>query len=330
MSLVFISHDIALASTIADRIAVFRAGRMVEIGDGRDVLSHPREAYTRALIEACRSGAWRPQDGRGPRMSAPLLTVRGVSKSFVRCGQEDRGLEDVSLDLARGETLALVGPSGSGKSTLARIVMRLIEPDGGTISFDGADLLAARGEALRRLRPRIPDGVPGSARRLQPARDGCGRARRSAAHPWSAGRAERPRSIAALLERVGLERHLAGGAIHEISGGQRQRVAIARAIATRPSLLVLDEAVSALDVPCGPAYSRCCRSCGRRNSCPICSSRTIWRWYASFADRIAIMDAGRIVETGAAAAVVGDAAVCDGQGARGGDAGISDRKPFRT
>jgi len=236
-------------------------------------------------------------------MSA-LLEVRALTRSFRRGGREVAALDDVSLDLARGQTLALVGPSGSGKSTLARIVMRLIEPDRGTIRFDGVDLLAARGEMLRLLRPRFQMVFQEPLAAFNP--------RASVARVLDdplrihglADSAARPAAIAALLERVGLEQNLAGRRIHEISGGQRQRVAIARAIATRPALLVLDEAVSALDVTVRADILTLLRDLQRNENLAylfISHDRAV---VSAFADRIAIMDRGRIVETGAAAAVV--------------------------
>ena len=206
--------------------------------------------------------------------------------------------------MARGETLALVGPSGSGKSTLARIVMRLVEPDHGSIRFDGLDLLAARGEALRMLRPRFQMVFQEPLAAFNPRAT----IARVLDDPLRihglADSAGRPRAIAALLERVGLDPGLAGRRVHEISGGQRQRVAIARAIATRPSLLVLDEAVSALDVTVRAEILALLGDLQRDENLGYLFISHDLAVVSSFADRIAIMDHGRIVETGAAAAIV--------------------------
>ena len=237
-------------------------------------------------------------------MSAPLLDLRGVSKSFLRGTEPVTALDNVSLDLGRGETLALVGPSGSGKSTLARIVMRLVEPDSGEIRFDDVDLIAAQGEALRKLRQRFQmvfqDPLAAFNPRATVARvlDDPLRIHRLA------GRAERPSAIAALLERVGLDRSLAGRRIHEISGGQRQRIAIARAIATKPDLLVLDEALSALDVTVRSAVLKLLRDLQCEEQLSYLFISHDLALVASFAERIAIMDAGRIVEAGPAAKVI--------------------------
>jgi peptide/nickel transport system ATP-binding protein len=237
-------------------------------------------------------------------MSAALLQLRDVSRRFVSGGRDIAAVEEVSLDLARGETLALVGPSGSGKSTLTRIIMRLIEPDGGAVSFDGVDLLAARGEALRRLRPKFQMVFQDPLAAFNP-RATVGRVLDDPLRIHSlAGRAERPRKIAGLLERVGLDASLAERRIHEISGGQRQRVAIARAIATRPQLLVLDEAVSALDVTVRAGILALLEKLRKEEQLSYLFISHDLALVASFADRIALMDAGRIVETGPAAAVV--------------------------
>ena len=239
-------------------------------------------------------------------MSAALLELRGVSKLFLRAGQPVTALDNVSLDLGRGETLALVGPSGSGKSTLARIVTRLIEPDRGEIRFDGIDLTTTQGEALRKLRQRFQmvfqDPLAAFNPRATVARalDDPLRIHRLAS------RAERPRAVAALLERVGLDPSLAGRRIHEISGGQRQRIAIARALATKPALIVLDEALSALDVTVRASVLKLLRDLQRDEKLSYLFISHDLALVASFAERIAIMDAGRIVETGAAAKVIAD------------------------
>ena len=238
-------------------------------------------------------------------MSA-LLEVRGLNKTFVRNGARIAALRDVGFSLERGETLGLVGPSGSGKSTLARVVMRLIEPDAGAITFDGVDLLAQRGERLRSLRKSIQMVFQDPLAAFNP--------RASVESVLSdplrihrlVGAGERPKAIGALLERVGLSAGLAGRAIHEISGGQRQRVAIARALATRPKLIVLDEAVSALDVSVRGQILRLLVDLQREDGIAYVFVSHDLAVVRAVAHRVAIMDGGVIVETGATQAVVAE------------------------
>jgi peptide/nickel transport system ATP-binding protein len=184
-------------------------------------------------------------------------------------------LDDVSLEVRPGETLAVVGPSGSGKTTLARAVLRLITPDAGEIRFEGEDFLALGGAALRRRRARLQAVFQDPLAAFNPrATVGSTIADPLRVHRL-AGRRARITAVAALLERVGLSPALAGRAVHEISGGQRQRVAIARAIALRPALVVLDEAVAALDVSVRRDILALLADLQRQDGMAISSSRTI-------------------------------------------------------
>jgi len=237
-------------------------------------------------------------------MTAALLDITGLSKTFRSGDRTVAALNDVNLTVAPGETLALVGPSGSGKSTLARVVLRLIAADAGTIRFDGDDLLALSGAALRRKRASLQMVFQDPRAAFNP-RATVGRV---LADPLRihgiASRTERPAAIGALLERVGLPAALATRAMHEISGGQRQRVAIARAIATRPKLIVLDEAVSALDVSTRAQVLDLLSMLGRSENIAYLFITHDLAVVKAIADRVAVMDHGRIVETGPAATVV--------------------------
>lgn len=233
-----------------------------------------------------------------------LLSATGLSKSFRRGGKPFAAVEDVGFTLERGEMLALVGPSGSGKSTLARIVMRLIEPDAGTLLFDGDDLLALRGGALRRARRRLQMVFQDPLAAFNPRAT----VERVLDDPLRihalASRAERPRLIGALLERVGLPDVLRGRAVHEISGGQRQRVAIARALATGPELIVLDEALSALDVSVRADIVRLLYDLQRERGIAYLFVSHDLALVRSVAHRMAVLDQGRIVETGDARDII--------------------------
>ncbi|CDX32854.1 nickel transporter subunit; ATP-binding component of ABC superfamily [Mesorhizobium sp. ORS 3359] len=233
-----------------------------------------------------------------------LLAVSNLAKHYHRDGKPFAAVDDVSFEIGPAETLALAGPSGSGKSTIARLVLRLIEPDAGRIGFEGGDFLTLSGATLRARRARLQmvfqDPLAAFNPRATVARVLDDPLRIHNIVP----RAERPRRIAALLERVGLDTGLAARAIHEISGGQRQRVAIARAIATRPSLIVLDEAVSALDVSVRSQILELLLDLQRQERIAYLFISHDLGVIRAVAHRVIILDAGRIAESGDARAVI--------------------------
>ncbi len=222
-------------------------------------------------------------------MHEPLLAVSGLTKTFRRGGKAVPAVEDVGFAIMPGETLALAGPSGSGKSTVARLLLRLVEPDSGDIRFEGEDWLALRGGTA------MPPSTRATVARVldDPLR----------IH-GIASRSERPRRIAGLLERVGLPAGLAARTVHELSGGQRQRVAIARAIATKPSLIVLDEAVSALDVSVRGQILELLLALQREERIAYLFISHDLGLVRAFAHRLILLEGGRIAEQGDARAVV--------------------------
>lgn len=246
-------------------------------------------------------------------MTAPLLAVTDLSKTF-RTGQRSvAALDGVSLTLSRGETLGLVGASGSGKSTLARVITRLVAPDAGAISFAGQDLLRIEGAPLRRLRGQLQMVFQDPLAAFNPRAS----VRSAIADPLrihgivpAAGRLA---AITALLDRVGLPSALLSRAIHEISGGQRQRVAIARALATDPALIVLDEAVSALDVSIRNRVLELLVELQRERGIAYLFVSHDIAVVRAMAHRVAIMEQGAIVETGPAGAVVASPASAAGR-----------------
>ncbi|RUT93900.1 dipeptide/oligopeptide/nickel ABC transporter ATP-binding protein, partial [Mesorhizobium sp. M7A.T.Ca.TU.009.02.1.1] len=233
-----------------------------------------------------------------------LLAVSNLTKCYRRGDKTIAAVDDVSFHIDPGETLALAGPSGSGKSTIARLVLRLIEPDDGRIDFEGSDFLALSGAALRARRARLQMVFQDPLAAFNPRAT----VARVLDDPLRvhgiASRAERPRRIAALLERVGLIADLAPRAIHEISGGQRQRVAIARAIATKPSLIVLDEAVSALDVSVRGEILKLLLDLQRQEKIAYLFISHDLGVIRSVAHRVILLDAGRIAENGDAQTVI--------------------------
>jgi oligopeptide/dipeptide ABC transporter ATP-binding protein len=181
----------------------------------------------------------------------PLVSVRGLRVVHRRAGlfarTETTAVDDIGFDIARGDTLALVGESGCGKTTAARAILRLIDTDAGTVAYDGTDLLALRGEALRRHRRHMQIVFQDPFTSLNPRHTvGAIIAEGLIVHGLARG-VEAQARVSRLLDEVGLSASDASRYPHELSGGQRQRVAIARALAVDPEFLVLDEAVSSLD-----------------------------------------------------------------------------------
>lgn len=183
-----------------------------------------------------------------------LLEVRDLTKSFTSAGGPFRrarsmhAVNGVSFDLPKGRVIGVVGESGCGKSTLARLILRLIEPSGGSLTFDGDDLLAKTSAEMRRLRARMQMVFQDPYSAIDPRYT----LSRAIAEPFEVQgvKPDKPmaETVAELLEMVGLNAGLASSYPHQISGGQKQRVGIARALALRPSLLVLDEPTASLDV----------------------------------------------------------------------------------
>ena len=279
MSVVFITHDMAVVAEIADRVVVMWRGEKVEEGTAADVLLRPRHPYTQALLAAVpRPGAMKGESGPQPFPVAdteaasvvvaeswqpaaslpsglPLLEVMNLLTRFpIRAGVFGRlagwvhAVENVSFSLAAGETLALVGESGCGKSTTGRSILRLIEPSGGQVKFEGVDVLALPPGDLRKLRRGMQMIFQDPFASLNPRLTiGDAIAEPIRVHGLAPEREIRER-VADLIGKVGLSADMATRLPHEFSGGQRQRIAIARALALGPKLIVADEAVSALDV----------------------------------------------------------------------------------
>lgn len=237
---------------------------------------------------------------------APFLRVTRLSKAFsLPAGKRIRAVDGVDFAIAAGETLAVVGESGCGKTTLARLLVRLIEPDDGEITFLGRPWLRARGRALRRERREMQMIFQDPYSSLDPRqRLGSAIEEPVAIHEPALARAARRARVEEALAAVGLEREVLGRFPHEFSGGQRQRAAIARALVLRPKLVIADEPVSALDPSVGgqilDLLARLQRQYGLTyllisHSLPV---------VAQLATQVAVMREGRFVEYGAASDVL--------------------------
>jgi oligopeptide/dipeptide ABC transporter ATP-binding protein len=238
----------------------------------------------------------------------PLIEARGLSKFFpARDGKGlVRAVDDVSLSLAEGETLGIVGESGCGKSTLARLLMRLIEPSEGKVLFQGEDLLSLGTAAMRKRRRDFQIVFQDPYASLDPRMN----IARIVAEPLDihavGSRAERAAKVKELLSLVGLDPSAAGRYPHEFSGGQRQRIGIARAIALAPKLLLLDEPVSALDVSIQSQILNLLDDLKLRLNLSYIFISHDLSVVQHVSDRVAVMYLGRIVEEGPAEAVLGE------------------------
>ncbi len=275
MSVLFISHDLAVVGEIADRVVVMRSGEIREQGTTDAVFRNPQDAYTRALLQ-CRPplehrpqrlaviddfmGSDRPSGAPGERArglagNEPIiLEVRGLGKSFYsRQGlfgqREFKAVQDVSFKLARGKTLGVVGESGSGKTTVGLTLMRLHQATAGVALFEGRDLLAMPNAEFKAYKRRIQIIFQNPYASLNP-RFTVGQILTEplAIHGIGANEAERGALVRELLARVELPAVSYHRYPHEFSGGQRQRIAIARCLTMKPDILICDESVSALDV----------------------------------------------------------------------------------
>ncbi|KAA3449233.1 microcin ABC transporter ATP-binding protein [Mesorhizobium sp. SARCC-RB16n] len=255
MGLLLISHDLAVVTEMADRITILRHGEVMEAGDTAPTLSGQLHPYTRQLAQASMHVPARARP-HGAGSSQPLLEVEGVTRdyhgrriSLFRRAPDIRAVDGVSLSMAPGQSVALVGRSGCGKSTLARMILALDRPNSGTIRFRGETVTGKSEAELKPARRDMQVVFQDPYGSFDPRQ----KVEKLVAEPLHVlekkpTRAERREMVAHALHEVGLDQRDMDKYPHEFSGGQRQRLSIARAIITRPKLVVADEPVSALDV----------------------------------------------------------------------------------
>jgi peptide/nickel transport system ATP-binding protein len=246
--------------------------------------------------------------------SENILAAKRLTKKYGRGGgvftretekEQFTAVDDVSFEVTRGETFAIVGESGCGKTTLARMLLRLVEADGGEIEFEGRNLRALGGEELRAQRRQMQMIFQDPFASLNPRmRVGEIVGEPLAIHERQLSAGERAERVAQILKRVGLEGEAIKRYPHEFSGGQRQRIGIARALILRPKLIVADEPVSALDVSVGAQVLLLLQELQREFALTYVFISHSLPVVAQLATRIAVMRAGKFVEVGAAEQVL--------------------------
>ncbi len=304
MALMLITHDLGVVGRLADRVAVMQAGSVVERGAVGEVLSAPRHPHSRALLAAALPPPARPRAlPQEPMGAAPLLEVRaalrihrGARPSPFAPRPEHRALDGVSLRLAHGERVGLVGESGCGKSTLARAILGLEPLQGGEIRI-GGEAMPRDGRAPPALRRRVQAVFQDPYGSFDPR----WRVEDIVAEPFHLLRprpmaAERRARVAAALRAVGLPEDACRRHIHAFSGGQRQRIAIARALVIEPDLILLDEATSALDTGLRAQMLALIVDLSDRLGAAVLIIAHDLAAVRAAADRVLVMRAGRIVE----------------------------------
>lgn len=298
-SILFITHDFGVVAEIADRVVVMRQGEIVESGTANDVLTNPQHDYTKALLAAV-PNLDQLNGKTGIDASAPaVLSVRNLKKTYRGRGLINRrdvvAVDNISLDLARGETLGVVGESGSGKSTLGRCIMKLTDSDSGEIFLGDTEIRRMSNSQFRPICNTIQMVFQDPFASLNPQRT-IGRI--IADGPIIHGTPEKQALAEAreLLKRVGLDESAMDRYPREFSGGQRQRVGIARALALKPKILVADEPVSALDVSVQAQVLELINDLKKQLSLSMIFITHDLRVAAQVCDRIAVMRKGQVVE----------------------------------
>ncbi|MBO0905014.1 ABC transporter ATP-binding protein [Jiella sonneratiae] len=309
MGVMFITHDFGVVSDIADRVIVMEKGRMVEEGPANRVLGAPSHPYTKRLIAAV------PRMGEAEALAATqapvVIAASGLKKvfrlpgAFLKPARTVKAVDDVSLSVRKGETVGIVGESGSGKSTLGRLLMKILDADGGSITFNGQEVAGMPEAEFRRHRPLIQMVFQDPFASLNP-RQTVGRI--LTAGPMAHGVSYREAKSRAhkLLSRVGLDPSAFERYPHEFSGGQRQRVGIARALMFDPQLIIADEAVSALDVSVQAQILDLLAEVQEEMKLAMIFITHDLRIASRICDEIVVMQNGRMVEAGPPAQVFHD------------------------
>jgi ABC-type glutathione transport system ATPase component len=294
----YITHDLAVVAQIADRIMVLRRGKMVEFGESRQILQAPKEEYTRRLVSERVAGHAFVDTSSAD--STPILSIQNVSANYPG---KPNVISEVSLDVRKGDTVAVVGESGSGKSTLARVVMGLLPRSVGDVKFNGVSLpprLAQRTrDQLRRVQMiyQMPDVA------LNPQHTLLDTIGRPVAFYFHRSKEEVRARVLELLRQMELPEAFITRKTSELSGGQKQRVSIARALAAEPDLIVCDEVTSALDQLVGEEILRLLKKLQDDLGVAYLFITHDLSTVKRIANKVAVMLKGRVVASGPTAQI---------------------------
>lgn len=299
-AVLFVTHDLGVAAERADRLLVFQRGRVQEQGPIHEVLQAPRSAYARALLADVPSLNPTP---RAPRTGGGegVIQVQNLVQTYPLSGDHKthfRAVDNLSFSVERGTTHAIVGESGSGKTTTARSLLGFHRPTSGQILIEGTDITRLKGESLRQFRQKIQLVYQNPFSSLDPAQRLFDIVEEPLRNFGRFDRATRVQKVHEMFERVALPPELLTRKPHELSGGQRQRVAIARALILEPQVLVLDEAVSALDVTVQAQILRLLDSLQRELGLTYLFISHDLSVVRQIADTVSVLHRGKQVESG--------------------------------
>ncbi len=305
-AVLFITHDMGVVAEIADTVSVMQQGHIVECAPIRELLTNPKEDYTRKLLKAVPN--LKPRAARAAASAKDVVKVTGLDMTytqpgFLRKSDGVKAAQDVNFTIAPGRTLGIVGESGSGKSTVARCIMRLIDPTAGEINVSGTEIAQLSRRKLQPYRRHLQIVFQDPYRSLNPrwtiAQSLC-----EGPINFGTSRDEAMTQAADLMELVELPRDVLARYPHQFSGGQRQRIAIARAVAMKPDLLVADEAVSALDVSVQAQVLDLLDDVQAKFGIAMLFITHDLRVAAQICDDVLVMQKGRVVEEGPAGDVL--------------------------
>jgi ABC-type glutathione transport system ATPase component len=308
LGVVLITHDLGIIARYCDRVAIMRKGCFVELDQVDAFLRRPRDSYSAALLDAAKARPVpveaAPARGGGtaeakPAEERPLLDVVGLVKHFPIAGTREvvRAVDGVSFKVGRGQTLALVGESGSGKTTVGQCLVHLLEPDDGSILFDGEDVTRLPEQQFRKLRRRLQMVFQEPYVALNPrwpVRDLVAEALKLEGRRG----ADRGRRVRELLDMVQLPARLADVYPHELTAGEQKRVGMARALATSPDFVVFDEPTTALDIRVRAQIIDLVRKLQREMGLSALFITHDLNSVRSLAHHVAVMRNGKIVERG--------------------------------